>query len=143
MRVHCTSRPRIEPFSSIEDGRLAGTFCCTAYVALWQIVLQKSPSGLCEIEICNYRIEASVLLHRCCAFQPDLESIFSPKCSKSFCNTICQQQTSVAYSITSSASASNVGGMPTAIGGADFDGGSVHCKSAGFSPLRKRSTHRC
>src|SRR5262245_35948006 len=40
------------------------------------IVLQKSPSGLCEIEICNYRIGAPVLLNRCCAFQPDLESIF-------------------------------------------------------------------
>src|SRR5262245_35756842 len=38
--------------------------------------LQKSPSGLCEIEICNYRIGAPVLLNRCCAFQPDLESIF-------------------------------------------------------------------
>src|SRR5262245_19747789 len=50
--------------------------CCTAYLALWQIVLQKSPSGLCEIEICNYRIGAPVLLNRCCAFQPDLESIF-------------------------------------------------------------------
>src|SRR5262245_63481695 len=41
-----------------------------------RIVLQKSPSGLCEIEICNYRIGAPVLLNRCCAFQPDLESIF-------------------------------------------------------------------
>jgi hypothetical protein len=40
------------------------------------IVLQKSPSGLCEIENCNYRIGAPVLLNRCCAFQPDLESIF-------------------------------------------------------------------
>src|SRR5215510_2586140 len=39
-------------------------------------MLQKSPSGLCEIEICNYRIGAPVLLNRCCAFQPDLESIF-------------------------------------------------------------------
>src|SRR5262249_17449146 len=36
----------------------------------------KSPSGLCEIEICNYRIGPPVLLNRCCAFQPDLESIF-------------------------------------------------------------------
>src|SRR5262245_24482154 len=45
-------------------------------VSFWQIVLQKSPGGLCEIEICNYRIGASVLLNRCCAFQPDLESIF-------------------------------------------------------------------
>jgi len=40
------------------------------------IVLQKSPSELCEMEICNYRIEAPVLLNRCCVFQPDLESIF-------------------------------------------------------------------
>src|SRR5262245_60169745 len=46
------------------------------YVRFVPIVLQKSPSGLCEIEICNYRIGAPVLLNRCCAFQPDLESIF-------------------------------------------------------------------
>jgi hypothetical protein len=39
-------------------------------------MLQKSPSGLCEIEICNNRIGAPILLNRCCAFQPDLESIF-------------------------------------------------------------------
>src|SRR5262245_22156755 len=39
-------------------------------------MLQKSPSGLCEIEICNYRIGAPVLLNRCCAFRPNLESIF-------------------------------------------------------------------
>jgi hypothetical protein len=45
-------------------------------VCYWQIVLQKSPSGLYEVEICNYRIGAPVLLNRCCAFQPDLESIF-------------------------------------------------------------------
>jgi hypothetical protein len=45
-------------------------------ICFWQIVLQKSPSGLCEIEICNYRIGAPVLLNRCCSFQPDLESIF-------------------------------------------------------------------
>src|SRR5262245_63395444 len=43
---------------------------------MWGIVLQKSPSELCEIEICNYRIGASVLLNRCCVFRPDLESIF-------------------------------------------------------------------
>src|SRR5215475_9222364 len=42
----------------------------------WQIVLQKSPSGLCEIEICNYRIGAPVLLNRYCVLQPDLESLF-------------------------------------------------------------------
>src|SRR5262245_62391025 len=42
-------------------------------VAKVPIVLQKSPSGLCEIEICNYRIGAPVFLNRCCAFQPDLE----------------------------------------------------------------------
>src|SRR5262245_46222752 len=50
--------------------------CQPGAVHTWQIVLQKSPSGLCEIEICNYRIGAPVLLNRCCAFQPDLESIF-------------------------------------------------------------------
>src|SRR5262245_17110384 len=58
------------------------------HVADVPIVLQKSPSGLCEIEICNYRIGAPVLLNRCCAFQPDLNQYFSPKCSKYFCNTI-------------------------------------------------------
>jgi hypothetical protein len=45
-------------------------------VGSWQILLQKSPSELCEIEICNNRIGAPILLNRCCAFQPDLESIF-------------------------------------------------------------------
>src|SRR5262245_45877262 len=50
--------------------------CSQVNVGFWQIVLQKSPSGLCEIEICNYRIGAPVFLNRCCAFQPDLESIF-------------------------------------------------------------------
>jgi hypothetical protein len=40
------------------------------------ILLQKSPSGLCEIEICNNRIGAPIFLNRCCAFQPELESIF-------------------------------------------------------------------
>src|SRR5262245_42617523 len=40
------------------------------------IVLQKSPSTLCEIEICNNRIGASVLLNRCCLFVSDLESFF-------------------------------------------------------------------
>jgi hypothetical protein len=39
-------------------------------------MLQKSPSRLREIEICNYRIGAPVLLNRCCVLQPDLESIF-------------------------------------------------------------------
>src|SRR6516165_2999050 len=46
------------------------------HVRFVPIVLQKSPSGLYEVEICNYRIGAPVLLNRCCAFQPDLESIF-------------------------------------------------------------------
>jgi hypothetical protein len=57
-----------------------GPFCVlksdTREVREVPIVLQKSPSGLCEIEICNYRIGAPVLLNRCCAFQPELESIF-------------------------------------------------------------------
>jgi hypothetical protein len=39
-------------------------------------MLQKSPSRLCEIEICNNRIGASIVLNRCCSFVPDLESIF-------------------------------------------------------------------
>jgi hypothetical protein len=40
------------------------------------IVLQKSPNKLCEIKICNNRIGAPVPLRRCCAFVPDLESMF-------------------------------------------------------------------
>ena|SRR5262249_46704847 len=39
-----------------------------------QIVLQKSPSGLCEIEICNNRIGVRASLNRCCVFAPDFES---------------------------------------------------------------------
>jgi hypothetical protein len=46
------------------------------------IVLQKSPSRLCEIEICNNRIGASVLLNRCCSFVPDLESMFRDQMPK-------------------------------------------------------------
>src|SRR3979409_1508723 len=45
-----------------------------AAVPPW-IVLQKSPSSLCEIEICNDRIGARGPLNRCCAFAPDLESM--------------------------------------------------------------------
>src|SRR5262249_21961175 len=48
-----------------------GCLAAIARGSSWQIVLQKSPSGLCEIEICNNRIGAPA-----CAFQPDLESIF-------------------------------------------------------------------
>src|SRR5262249_8187800 len=48
----------------------------------WQIVLQKSPSRLCEIEICNNRIGASVLLNRCCSFVSDLESMFRDQMPK-------------------------------------------------------------
>jgi len=48
----------------------------------WQIVLQKSPSRLCEIEICNNRIGASVLLNHCCSFVPDLESMFCDQMPK-------------------------------------------------------------
>src|SRR5262249_47999401 len=57
-------------------------FCCGALVRFWQIVLQKSPSRLCEIEICNNRIGASVLLNRCCSFVPDLESMFRDQMQK-------------------------------------------------------------
>jgi len=52
------------------------------------IVLQKPPSRLCEIEICNNRIGASVLLNRYCSFVPDLESMFRDQMSKILCNTI-------------------------------------------------------
>jgi hypothetical protein len=46
------------------------------------IVLQKSPSSLCEIEICNDRIGARAPLNRCCAFAPDLESMLRDKMLK-------------------------------------------------------------
>src|SRR5262249_25591709 len=52
------------------------------HVRLVPIVLQKSPSRLCEIEICNNRIGASVLLNRCCSFVPDLESMFRDQMQK-------------------------------------------------------------
>jgi hypothetical protein len=51
-------------------------------VAFWRIVLQKSPSSLCEIEICNDRIGARAPLNRCCAFAPDLESMLRDKMLK-------------------------------------------------------------
>jgi hypothetical protein len=46
------------------------------------IVLQKSPSSLCEIEICNDRIGPRAPLNRCCAFAPDLESMLRDKMLK-------------------------------------------------------------
>jgi len=46
-----------------------------AFVRLWTILLQKSPSEGCGIEICNNRIEAGFLLNLCCAFLRDLESM--------------------------------------------------------------------
>jgi hypothetical protein len=49
---------------------------------MWQILLQKSPSRLCEIEICNDRIGARASLNRCCAFAPDLESMLRDKMLK-------------------------------------------------------------
>src|SRR5262249_34351000 len=51
-------------------------------VRFMPIVLQKSPSRLCEIEICNNRIGASVLLNHCCSFVPDLESMFRDQMPK-------------------------------------------------------------
>jgi hypothetical protein len=48
----------------------------------WQIVLQKSPNRLCEIEICNDRIGARAFLNHCCAFAPDLESMLRDKMLK-------------------------------------------------------------
>src|SRR5262249_59433576 len=40
------------------------------------------PSRLCEIEICNNRIGASVLLNPCCSFVSDLESMFHDQMPK-------------------------------------------------------------
>src|SRR5262245_15792590 len=57
-------------------------YACRRMSVLGGIVLQKSPSRLCEIEICNNRIGASVLLNRCCSFVPDLESMFRDQMPK-------------------------------------------------------------
>jgi hypothetical protein len=59
-----------------------GCFAAIAHSRLWQILLQKSPSSLCEIEICNDRIGARAPLNRCCAFAPDLESMLRDKMLK-------------------------------------------------------------
>ena len=40
------------------------------------IVLQKSPSGVCGIGICNNRIRRRALLNLCYTLERDLESIF-------------------------------------------------------------------
>src|SRR5262245_18714876 len=61
---------------------MTGTISTAAVSALPLIVLQKSPSRLCEIEICNNRIGAPVLLNRCCSFVPDLESMFRDQMPK-------------------------------------------------------------
>ena len=79
-------------------------------------MLQRSPSTLCEIEICNNRIGASVLLNRCCSFVPDLESIFRDQMPKILLqHNLPQADLRTAainprYSITSSARASSDGG---------------------------------
>src|SRR6516164_1315936 len=86
------------------------------HVRFVPIVLQKSPSGLYEVEICNYRIGAPVLLNRCCAFQPDLESIFLAEMLKILLQhnlpqaDLSNRSKAAPYSITSSARASSVGG---------------------------------
>jgi len=40
------------------------------------ILLQKSPSGLCEMELYNNRIQSAALLNRFCVFVRGLESMF-------------------------------------------------------------------
>jgi hypothetical protein len=54
------------------------------HVRFWQILLQKSPSRLREIDIFNDRIGARAPLNRCCAFAPDLESMSRDKMLKMF-----------------------------------------------------------
>jgi hypothetical protein len=44
--------------------------------ALPPIVLQKSPSGVCGIGICNNRIRRRAFLNLCYTLERDLESIF-------------------------------------------------------------------
>ena len=96
-----------------------GCFAAIAHSRLWQILLQKSPSSLCEIEICNDRIGARAPLNRCCAFAPDLESMLRDKMLKILLQQYLPRTDSciatseavlVGYSITSSARASSVGG---------------------------------
>src|SRR5262245_29066456 len=125
------------------------------HVAEVPIVLQKSPSGLCEIEICNYRIGAPVLLNRCCAFQPDLESIFLAEMLKILLQhnlptpaaSRCSNLRHPNYSITSSARARRVGGTsrPSALAVLrlttnSYLVGACTGKSAALSPFRMRST---
>src|SRR5262249_45059624 len=45
------------------------------HVRYWPILLQKSPSEHCGIEICNNRIGAEAFLNRCCALVGVLESL--------------------------------------------------------------------
>jgi len=66
-----------------------------AFVRLWTILLQKSPSEGCGIEICNNRIEAGFLLNLCCAFLRDLESMLRAGMQKYFCNNIGTKRTSL------------------------------------------------
>jgi hypothetical protein len=47
-------------------------------------MLQKSPSKLCEIEICNDRIGANGFLNRRCVCAPDIEAILLAKMRKIF-----------------------------------------------------------
>src|SRR5262245_54620746 len=117
-------------------------------------MLQKSPSGLCEIEICNYRIGAPVLLNRCCAFQPDLESIFLAEMLKILLQhnlpvpDSCGAANYHAYSITSSASDIRLSEIlrPSVFAVLRLMTtsnlvGSWTGRSAGFAPLRIRSIY--
>src|SRR5262249_34335012 len=87
------------------------------HVRLVPIVLQKSPSRLCEIEICNNRIGASVLLNRCCSFVPDLESMFRDQMQKILLQhnlpkaAVSNRSKVGPHSITSSARASSDGAI--------------------------------
>src|SRR5262249_47505269 len=53
----------------------ADSCSAAAYVRFGPILLQKSPSEHCGIEICNNRIGAEAFLNRCCALVGVLESL--------------------------------------------------------------------
>ena len=123
---------------------------CNRSVGDAPILLQKSPSRLCEIEICNDRIGARASLNCCCAFAPDFESMLRDKMLKIFLqHNLPTADVSQSYSITSLAILSSDGGnsRPRALAVFRFRAssnlvGSWTGRSAGRAPLNILSTYR-
>jgi hypothetical protein len=86
-------------FAMNTGGRLAGVTPPTmpavddTSFAAAKILLQKSPRGICKIETRNNRTGTNgSSLDQRCACAPDFECC-SPRCAKSFCNSICHKPT--------------------------------------------------